>query len=163
MNTGISSEYGKRIMNAIADGTTMSFPTPYVGLLDENGQEISYPEYCRVAINVTGIEGKTIMADAVTETITETQTCTDADGNETTYTETKVKSSVQNQDYIYFPENETGSPVTVAALGIFTAKSGGSAYLTGYLKNSRNEKITVTVNTNAIPIFRIGKFKVSLK
>ena len=37
MNTGINSDYGKRIMNAIADGTSISFPTPYVGLLGEGG------------------------------------------------------------------------------------------------------------------------------
>lgn len=163
MNTGINSDYGKRIMNAMADGTSVSFPTPYVGLLDESGAEISYPEYCRVALNVTGIEGRIILAEAVSETVTETQTYTDENGETQTYTESKVKSSVQNQDYIHFPENETGEAVTVAALALYTAKSGGSPYLTGWLKNEKNEKITVTVNTNAIPIFRIGKFKVSVK
>lgn len=159
MNTGINSDYGTRLMNAIADGTSISFPVPYVGLLDANGAEISYPEYCRVAINAIGIEGKNIMAEPAVETITETESTTA--GN--TYSETKVKTSVQNQDYIYFPENETGSAVTVAALGIFTAKTGGSAYLTGWLKNDNNEKITVTINPNSVPMFRIGKFKISVK
>lgn len=37
MNTGINSDYGKRIISAIADGPSVSFPTPYVGLLGEDG------------------------------------------------------------------------------------------------------------------------------
>ena len=163
MNTGINSDYGKRIISAIADGTSVSFPTPYVGLLGEGGGEISYPEYCRVPINVKGITGLDTLADAVSETVTDTQTYTDENGETHTYAESKVKSSVKNQDYIYFPENETGGAVTVAALGLFSDKKGGAAYLTGWLKNERNEKITVTVNPNSIPIFRIGKFKVSVK
>lgn len=154
----INGTYGKNIMDAMAKGTTVTFPTPYLGLLKtmpnaagSGGEEVSYPEYCRVAINVTGLEGKNIMAAAVSATITD-------DG------ESKTQSSAENQEIIYFPENETGEATTAVGVGIFSSRATGTTpYFWVPFKDANGDPQTVTINKNSCPMFRIGKFKLKVK
>jgi hypothetical protein len=148
----LNSTYGQNLMNAIAKGNSVTFPKPYIGLFKTmpgaggtGGAEVDYPEYCRVDASAYGIEGKLIMAGAASEVIT------DDDG------QSKTQSYVKNQEIMYFPENETGSAVTAVGVGIFTAKTGGSAYLWAEFESP------VTINKNSSPMFRIDKFKWMVK
>lgn len=145
-----------KIAEAIAKSTSVSFATAYLALFatvpDANGNggvEISYPEYCRVKITTQGIEGKSIMGAVASEAGT---------GDD----EGKMIAIVQNQEIIYFPENETGETVTAAGWGLFGTLSGGSPQLWGTFKKD-GEPITKEIKAGAIPIFRISDFKIKVK
>ncbi|MBQ7875250.1 MAG: hypothetical protein IJ306_08875 [Oscillospiraceae bacterium] len=155
----INGTKGTGIINAMTKGTSVSFGTPYVGLFKTmpgaggtGGVELDYAEYSRVAINVEGIEGKVIMAAAASAVIT------DDDGY------SKTQSSAQNQEIIYFPENESGPATTAVGVGIFESKTGGTPYLwKDFGKDEEGNAKTVDVPINSAPMFRIGKFKVKTK
>lgn len=147
-----ASGLGNTIMNAITKGSkSITFPTPYLGLFTKmpgadgtGGTEASYAEYCRVALNTTGVEGNAIMANAAAET---------GEGDDAG----KQLSATKNQEIIYFPESETAAGGTVVGFGLFSAKTGGTPYLWGELENS------VTIAKNAVPLFRIGEFILKMK
>lgn len=158
----LDATYGKNLVNAMAKGTTVTFPTPYVGLFKTmpgaggtGGEEVDYAEYTRVAINVNGIEGKVIMASAVSATITDE----DEFGNE----EQKTQSSAQNQEIIYFPENESGPATEAVGVGIFSARAGGTPYQWKKFKDDEGNAKSVSIPINSSPMFRIGKFKLKVK
>lgn len=158
----LDATYGKNLMNAAAKGTTVTFPTPYVGLFKTmpgaggtGGEEVEYAEYARVAVNVNGIKGKVIMAAAVSAVITEN----DEFGNE----EQKTQSSTENQEIIYFPENESGPATAAVGVGIFSARTGGTPYLWEKFKDAEGNAKSVSIPINSSPMFRIGKFKLKAK
>ena len=158
----INAAKGKNIIDAMAKGTSVSFATPYVGLFKTmpgangtGGEEVDYAEYTRVAINVNGIEGKLIMAAATSETITEN----DEFGN----SESKTQSSAQNQEIIYFPENETGPATAAVGVGIFESRTSGAPYLWQAFKDAEGNAKSVDIPVNSAPIFRIGKFMLKTK
>ena len=158
----LDATYGKNLMTAISKGAAVTFPTPYVGLFKTmpgaggtGGEEVDYSEYARVAINVNGIEGKLIMANAVSATITDE----DEFGNE----EQKTQSSTKNQEIIYFPENETGPATSAVGVGIFAARTGGNPYLWQAFKDDEGNTKSVSIPINSSPMFRIGKFNLKVK
>lgn len=154
----INAAKGKNIIDAMAKGTSVSFATPYVGLFKTmpgangtGGEEVDYAEYTRVAVNVNGIEGKTIMAAATSEVIA------DDDG------ESKTQSFAQNQEIIYFPENESGPATAAVGVGIFESRTGGAPYLWQAFKDAEGNAKSVDIPVNSVPMFRIGKFVIKTK
>lgn len=147
----ISSNIGSGILKGLTQGATMTFSTPYLGLFTTmpdasgiGGEEVSYPEYSRVKINVKGVEGKDIMTAPYTEA---------GSGDDAG----KTISCVKNQEIIYFPEAETGAGGQAVGFGLFAAKEGGTPYLWGELKTS------VPINQNSVPMFRIEDFEIKVK
>ena len=148
----ISAEnIGKSIISGFSKGGSVSFPTPYLGLFTTmpgtdgtGGVEVAYPEYSRVKINATGVEGSAIMCDPYIEAGT---------GEDAGKTITATK----NQEIIYFPEAETGAGGTVVGFGLFSAKTGGYLYMWGDLKSN------VTINQYSVPMFRADDFVLKLK
>lgn len=147
-----ANDYGTNLMKAIANGTTVSFPTPYLGLFVElpgtdmsGGDEVSYPEYCRVQLNVTGVNGIKILTDPYLE-----------DGTNSDGDAVKV-TKIKNQDYIYWPENETGDVQIAVGWGLFSSKTATKPYMAGKLKTN------VTIKTNSIPEVRVGNLMLGVK
>lgn len=138
----INDTLASSIANAIADSSTVSFSTKYLGLRDASGGEISYPEYHRVDITAKGIEGKLIMGEAAA----------DDEGVIT----------VENQEIIFFPENETGETVTVGGWGLYSGKTGGIPQMWGTFTKD-GEPVTQEIKVGGIPIFRISDFKIKVK
>jgi hypothetical protein len=147
----IDSTRSKAIAEGFTLGKQVTFPTPYLGLFTTmpgtdgtGGVETNYPEYSRVKLNSTGVEGKIIMANATIEA----GTGDDAGKN--------IAVS-KNQEIVYFPEAETGAGGTVVGIGLFSALTGGTPYMWKPLEK------TMTINQNSVPMFRIGKFAVKVK
>lgn len=146
----------KAVANALADGTSYKFPTPYLGLFKTmpdatgtGGEELSYPEYCRVDLTALGIEGKNIMADAVTEAGTGTD-------------EGKMIAYVKNQERVYFPDVETADSEyqeNVVGVGLFSSKSAQKPYLWGKLPEGSD----VVVKLKSVPMVRINNLKLTAK
>lgn len=161
----IDATYGQNILKGIVKGASVTFPTPYLGLLavmpggdGSGGTEVSYPEYTRVALNVNGLEGKPIMAAPTSEIITED----DEHGN----SESKTASSVVNQELIYWPENETGSVCTAVGVGFFAAREASAAskpYKWKQFLDENGKPKPMTINVNSSPMFRIGKLNLKVK
>ena len=146
----------KAIANALADGTSYKFPTPYLGLLTQmpgtngtGGKELSYPEYCRVSLTALGIEGKTILADAATEA----GTGDDVD---------KLIAYVKNQELIYFPDVDTVEDdysEQVVGVAMYSSKTAITPYLWGKLP----EGSEVTVQKKSVPMIKLNNLKLTAK
>lgn len=149
-----ANDYGVNLMKAISLGGTVSFPSPYLGLLAampgtdmSGGAEISYPEYARVQIYAKGIEGKTIMGTPYTKDTT------DSDEN-------VVKAAkVSNQERIYFPDNETGDTVYAIGWALYDSLSATKPYMCGKLTLEKDEDgndIPLEIRKDSVPMVRIG-------
>lgn len=111
----VSTTLGNGLLDKLVAGGSYSFSTPYLGLVFEGSK---YPEYQHVPLNAKGIEGKNLMAAAVT-------------------------NSVKNQEIIYFAENETGSTCKATGWGIFNAPTGTSPSVSGTFA----EAVSIPVNS----------------
>ena len=146
----------KAIVNALADGTSYKFSTPYIGLFTvmpgangTGGKELSYPEYCRVNLTAIGIEGKSILTEASTEAGT---------GDD----EGKTIAFVKNQERVYFPDVETASAdysEKVVGVGLFASTSAQTPYLWGKLPEGSD----VTVQLKSVPMIKINNLKLIAK
>lgn len=146
----------KAIANALADGKSYTFPTPYIGLLTQmpaaNGtgaKELSYPEYCRVSLTALGIEGKVILGEAAAE---------EGTGDDAG----KMVSYVQNQERVYWPDVETvDSDYKEIAVGValYESLTATTPYLWGALK----EGSEVTVQLKSVPMIKINNLKLTVK
>ena len=155
---GLRASNGSNIMSAFAKGTSVTFPTPYIGLFktmpDANmsgGDEVDYPEYARVQLNVKGIEGKDILTSPYYED------GEDADGNAIKVTK------IKNQELIVWPENETGTAVKAIGWGLFESRTATTPYLTGLLAADATGSREITINPNSMPIVRIERLKIGIK
>ena len=146
----------KAIANALADGASYKFPTPYLGLLTvmpgasgTGAKELSYPEYCRVSLTAQGIEGKSIMADAVTE-------------NGAGEDAGKLIAYAKNQELIYFPDVDTvedGYSEQVVGVALYSSKTATTPYLWGKLP----EGSEVTVVKKSVPMIKLNNLKLTAK
>lgn len=135
-----ASELGADILRAITKGGSVTFDTPYIGLLDASGNRISYPEYANVRIDIDGIKGTPIMGSISSE----------ENG--------KVAVITSNpEEAIYFPENKTGAAVTATGWGLFPSKTATMPNLWGELKNS------ITIGTGSVPVIRGGDLILKVK
>ena len=163
----------KAIANALADGKTYTFPTPYLGLFTTmpgsggtGGKELNYPEYCRVDLMAKGIEGQVILGEAATEE----GTGNDAD---------KLVAYVKNQERIYFPDVQFKKVETVdgveiegtmeeghsyqeqvIGVGLFSSKKATTPYLWGEFPEGSEP---VLVKLNSVPMIRINNLKLTAK
>lgn len=135
------TSFSRDMIDKLTNGGSMSFPQPYIGLFTtmpgangSGGEELSYPEYKRVKLNTKGIEGNDIMGDPTSET---------GSGDDAG----KTIAVIKNQEYIYFPVNETGSTQTAVGFGLFTTVSGGQPYLWATFATSK------PVGQNSVPTF----------
>lgn len=146
----------KAIANALAGGESYKFPTPYLGLLTKmpgtdgtGGEELSYPEYCRVSVTALGIEGKVIMAEASTEAGT---------GDD----EGKIIAYAANQELIYFPDVdavEDGYTQQVVGVAMYSSRTATNPYLWGKLP----EGSEVTVQKKSVPMIKLNNLKLTAK
>lgn len=141
----INSTFGSSILRRL----TQDYP--YLGLFTAmpnasgtGGVEVSYPEYCRVKINVKGLTDKNIMADPYTEI---------GSGDDAG----KTICCVKNQEIIYFPEAETGAGGQAVGFGLFADKENGAPYLWGELKTK------VSIGQNSVPMLRTDDFVIKVK
>lgn len=63
--------------------------------------------------------------------------------------------SITNEEIIYFPEAESNWG-TATHFGIFPSKEGGVPIIYGALESA------VTIQTNYVPLFRVGQFRLTL-
>lgn len=146
----------KGIINALTDGKSYTFPTPYLGLLTKmpaangtGGAELSYPEYHRVDLTALGIDGKVILAEAATEA----GTGDDAD---------KIVAYVKNQELIYFPDVDTVDDdytEQVVGVALYSSKTATTPYLWGKLP----EGSEVIVKKKSVPMIKLNNLKLTAK
>lgn len=144
------------IINALAKGAQYTFNKPYLGLFttmpnaDGSGfAEPTYPEYCRVLLTATGIEGQSILGNAATEA----GSGDDAD---------KLVAFVKNQELIYFPDVDTVSDdysETIVGVGLFASTSAMTPYLWGALPADSD----ATIVKKSVPMVKIGNLKLIAK
>ena len=147
----------KAIANALADGKSYQFPTPYLGLFTTmpgsggtGGKEVSYPEYCRVDLTAKGIEGQVILGEAATEAGT---------GDDAG----KLIAVIKNQERVYFPDVETASAdyqETVVGVGLFSSRTATTPYLWGEFPEGSEP---VIVKLKSVPMVRINNLKLTAK
>lgn len=135
-----ASEIGVTLINALAKGGSISFPVPFIGLLDSSGNRISYSGYSNVKINTEGIKGNPIMG---------------ATGSEEGGLVAFIKSNTEEN--IYFPENKDGPAVTATGWGLFDDFDDTSPHLWGDLKEP------ISIGVGDVPIIRGGDLILKVK
>lgn len=144
------------VINALADGKSYTFPTPYLGLLTvmpdasgNNGAELNYPGYFRINLTEKGINGKTFLSEATTEDGTG-----DDEGTKIAY--------VKNEDLIYFTDVddvEEDYSEQVVGVALYSSKTATAPYLWGELPADSE----VIVRKKSVPMIKLNNLRLIAK